>query len=69
MKVINSTDLSDVPNSQKEKVREVSREEADVFPQDDQYVGDVLEPSMKIQLKDDIPVQKNYNTIPKQFHI
>lgn len=68
LKVINNIDLSDVPHSQKEKVREVSREEEDVFSQDDQYLGDVLEPSMKIELKDDIPVQKNYNIIPKQFH-
>lgn len=68
LKVINNIDLSDVPHSQKEKVREVSREEEDVFSQDDQYLGDVLEPSMKIKLKDDIPVQKNYNIIPKQFH-
>ena len=68
LKVINSIDLLSVPHSQKEKVRDFLREGADVFSQDDQYVGDFLEPLMKIRLKDDVPVQQNYNTIPKQLH-
>ena len=60
LKVISNIDFSGLPHNQIEKVREVLREEADVFSRDDQYV-----PRMKIKLKDDIPVQQNCNTIPK----
>ena len=31
-------------------------------------MGIVPEPQMKIRLEDDIPVQQNYNTIPKQLY-
>ena len=67
MKVINNIDLSGLSHSQIEKVKEVLREEANVFSQDDQYVGDVLEPQMKIKLKDDIPVQHNCKTSPRRL--
>ena len=42
--------------------------EADTFTADDTEIGDVNTHKMNIQLKDQVPVQKNHNHIPKSLH-
>ena len=44
------------------------REEISVFSLNDQDIGCVKTPQMKINLKDQVPVQQNYKSIPKQLY-
>ena len=43
-------------------------EESDCFARDDEDIGCSEELKMKINLTDNIPVQKNYNSIPKPLY-
>ena len=43
------------------------REEISVFSVNDQDIGCVKSPQIRINLKDQVPVQQNYNSIPKQL--
>ena len=48
-------------------VRQVIKEECDVFSGDDNDIGDIRSHSMKINLKDDQPVLLNYNSVPRHL--
>jgi hypothetical protein len=43
-------------------------EESDCFSRDDEDIGCSEELEMNINLTDNIPVQKNYNSIPKPLY-
>lgn len=43
-------------------------EESDVFAKDDADIGCIPNLQLKIQLDDETPVQKCYNTIPKPLY-
>ena len=47
----------------------MSREEVDVFCIDSDDIGNVTECKVKIQLKDQAPVQKTYYSMPKPLHL
>ena len=55
------------PN-QAEKARTMLSEEIDSFSKDDHDVGQAEELQMKINLTDNIPVQKSYSAIPKPLY-
>ena len=44
------------------------REEISIFSVNDQDIGCVKTPQMKINLKNQVLVQQNYNSIPKQLY-
>ena len=62
-KILGSIDLAGLTSKQKEMVRQAIKE-GDVFPGDDDDIGDIRIHAMKINLKDDHPVQLNYNSVP-----
>lgn len=61
-------DLSHLTPEQQDKVRQMLREECDVFVRDDWDTGCIPDLQMVIRLKDDIPVTKTYNTIPHHLY-
>ena len=66
--IINNINLAGLTHSQKDQVRQLNREEISVFSVNDQDIGRVKIPQMRINLKDQIPVQQNNNSIPKQLY-
>ena len=48
---------------------QVIEEECNVFSGDDNDIGDIRSHPMKINLKDDRPVQVNYNSVPRHLYI
>lgn len=54
---------------QQEKVIKLLEEESAVFCDGDDDIGNCPEIKMKIQLKDDIPVQKTYYGVPRPLYI
>ena len=66
--VINNIDLSGLTYEQREKARQLLREESDIFSVDKLDIGDVDSHSMKIHLKDNIPVQETYRSVPKHLY-
>ena len=62
-RVVNTTDLSGLTTS--EQVRTMLIEESEVFPTDD---TDIDHNKMKIRLKDDIPCQATYNSLPRSLY-
>ena len=64
--IINSIHLAGL--TQKDQVRQLKREEISVFSVNDQDIGRVKIPQMRINLKDQVPVQQNNNSIPKQLY-
>ena len=67
-KILNEIDLSGLPSDQREKARVLLRKHWEAFSTDDFDVGNVPEPTMQINLKDDIPVQQRYNSIPHSLY-
>lgn len=61
-------DLSHLQDDQQEKVRQMLREECDVFAKDEWDTGCIKELEMDIPLKDNVPVQKTYNAIPRHLY-
>ncbi|KAL6483998.1 hypothetical protein MHYP_G00088710 [Metynnis hypsauchen] len=61
-------DLSHLETEKQVVVRRMLYEESDVFSRDDGDIGCVPSLKLKIHLKDDIPVQKSYNAIPKPLY-
>ena len=49
-------------------VRQVIKEECDVFSGDGDGIGHIRSHPMKINLKDDHPVQLNYNSVPRHLY-
>lgn len=61
-------DLSHLSEEEQVLVREVLYEESDVFAQGEGDIGCIPSLNLKIRLKDEIPVQKCYNSIPKPLY-
>lgn len=61
-------DLSHLSEDQRQQVQQMLREECDVFAKDDWDTGCIKDLEMDIQLKDNIPVQKTYNAIPRHLY-
>ena len=66
--ILEKIDLSGLNNIEKEQARELFRKEIDVFCSGPDDIGDVTDCKMKISLKDQIPVQKTYYSMPKPLH-
>jgi len=58
-------DLSHLSDDQQCQVQQMLREECDVFAKDDWDTGCIEDLQMDIQLKDNVPVQRTYNEIPR----
>ncbi|KAL7842136.1 hypothetical protein SRHO_G00238250 [Serrasalmus rhombeus] len=61
-------DLSHLLDDQQQQVRQMLREECDVFAKNDWDTGCVKDLKMDILLKDNVPVQRTYNTIPRHLY-
>ena len=68
-KILREFDLQGLNENEREQTFKLLREEADVFCLDSDDIGHVTECKMKIQLKDQAPVQKTYYSIPKPLHL
>ena len=66
--VINSLDLSGLTEPQQKMVKKMLKEEIEAFALDDNDIGCMENYEMKINLKDDCPVQTTYNSIPKPLY-
>lgn len=60
-------DLSHVTSEQQLQVKQMLREECDVFAKDDWDTGCIKDLELDIQLKDNVPVQKTNNAIPRHL--
>ena len=67
-KVVNTIYLCALTTLEREKVRVMLREEFEVFATGDTDTGNVDHNKMKIRLKDDIPCQATYISIPHPFY-
>ena len=67
-KILASIDLAGLISKQKEMVRQVIKEECDVFSGDDDDIGDIRSHPMKINLKYNHPVQLNCNYVPRHLY-
>ena len=63
-----SIDLARLTSKQKEMVRQAIKEEYDVFSGDDDGIRDIRSHPMKVNLKDDHPVQLNYNSVSRYLY-
>ncbi|XP_030590038.1 uncharacterized protein LOC115783375 [Archocentrus centrarchus] len=61
-------DISHLTVEQQDKVRKMLREESDVFAQNEWDTGCIPDLQMEIHLKDNIPVTKTYNSIPRHLY-
>lgn len=61
-------DLSHLPCEQQRIVKEMLREESGAFAIDDDDIGCAEDLELEINLKDNDPVQKTYNSIPKPLY-
>lgn len=61
-------DLEHLSKSEQEIVRRMLYDESDVFAHDDGDMGCIPNLKLKTNLKDDTPVQKCYNSIPKPLY-
>ena len=61
-------DLLGLTAQQPQVVKGMILKEAEAFTVDDIEIGDVDTHKMKIQLTDQVPVQKTYKRIPKPLH-
>ncbi len=55
-------------NQQQQQMRQMLKEECEVFAKDDWDTGCIPDLQMVIHLKDDIPVTKTYNSIPRHLY-
>ena len=67
LSIISNIDLAVLIHSQNEQVRQLMREEISIFSVNDHDIGCVKTTQMKINLKNQVPAQQNYNSITKQF--
>ena len=65
---LNQFDLSFLSAEQKQSVYKVLLEESDSFAQGDREIGCATGLQLPINLSDDCPVQKTYNSIPKPLY-
>lgn len=61
-------DLSHLSSEQRVIVKEMLREESGAFAIDDGDIGCAEHLKLEINLRDDVPVQKTYNSIPKPLY-
>ena len=61
-------DLSHLSEDQRQQVHQMLREECNVFAKDDWDTGCIKDLKMDIQLKDNVPVQRTYNAIPRHLY-
>ncbi|PIK51410.1 hypothetical protein BSL78_11687 [Apostichopus japonicus] len=61
-------DLSDLTPDQRQLATKMLLEESSAFSRDDMDTGDCPDLQMKIQLKDETPVQKGYISIPRPLY-
>lgn len=61
-------DLSHLTADQQRQVKQMLREECNVFAKDEWDTGCIKDLEMEIQLKDNVPVQRTYNAIPKHLY-
>lgn len=61
-------DVSNLTDEQQEEVKQMLLEESGAFARDDGDIGEIPSLQMTINLKDDIPVQKSYASIPKPLY-
>jgi hypothetical protein len=61
-------DLSCLTSEQQQQAKEMLRQEADAFAQDEEDVGCIEQLNMNINLTDNQPVQKNYLSIPRPLY-
>ena len=61
-------DLSSLTAQQKLIAQKMLHEESDCFSRDDEDIGCCEELQVKINLTDNVPVQKSYNAIPKSLY-
>ncbi|TKS65275.1 Retrovirus-related Pol polyprotein [Collichthys lucidus] len=61
-------DLSHLSEEQQQQVKRMLREECGVFAKDDWDTGCIKDLEMELQLKDNQPVQRTYNAIPKHLY-
>lgn len=60
--------LSHLSQDQQQTIEKVLKEECKAFSRDSSDIGCIPSPQMDIQLKDDIPVQRAYASIPKPLY-
>ncbi len=65
---IDDLDLSGLTTQQQIRVREMLAEEKGVFSKSDDGVGCIEELELKLNIKDQTPVQKTYNSIPRHLY-
>ncbi|KAJ8005897.1 hypothetical protein DPEC_G00122670 [Dallia pectoralis] len=61
-------DLSHLTEEQQKEVKQMLCEESGAFARDDDDIGCIPSLQMNINLKDDIPVQRSYASIPKPLY-
>ncbi len=61
-------ELEHLSEQEQKIVRQMLYDESDVFAHDDGDIGCIPNLKLKINLKDDTPVQKCYNSIPKPLY-
>lgn len=66
--IVNNVDLSGLTSKQRGHVREMLKEEHEVFTTNDDDIGEVDSVRMKIHLHDSKPVQEPYRHVPKPLH-
>ena len=66
--VINSINLSGLQTQERAQARQLLTEFSDVFFTDENDIGNVKDFQMKLNLKDDVPVQASYNAIPRNWY-
>ena len=67
-KVLKQIDLSGLTYDQKLAAQALIREKALSFSTEDGDIGNILHTKMKIKLRDDVPVQRNYNGVPRPLY-
>ncbi len=65
---IDDLDLSGLTTQQQIRVREMLAEEKGVFSKSDDDIGCIDELELKLNMKDQTPVQKTYNSIPRPLY-
>ena len=67
-KVLDSINLSGLKPEERREVQQLIKREVDVFSVVGSDIGSITLTEMQIKLQDKIPVQLNYDTVPKPLH-
>lgn len=60
--------MSYLMSDQQQQVKQMLREGCDVFAKDDWDTGCIKDLELDMQLKDNVPVQRTYNAIPRHLY-